>query len=55
MYKIYTNKELVAVAPSSRVARSVAISKYKELNEEVFVWREKKGEKSTLVLEVLHD
>jgi hypothetical protein len=55
MYNIYTDTELINRAPSISTARNLAITAYKSLQKEIFVWREQKGKKSELVLEVLHD
>lgn len=52
MYTIYTDKEFVKQSPSLNTAKKEAIRLYKERNEDIFVWRESKGKKPELILEV---
>jgi len=55
MYNIYTNDEHVANATTAREAKRRAISLFNTLGKDIFVWSNRKGQKSELILEVIDD
>jgi hypothetical protein len=55
MYTIYTDREFVKQSPSLATAQKEAVRLYKERNENIYVWREQKGKKSELILEVIDE
>jgi hypothetical protein len=55
MYYLYTNDEFLQSTPSLKTAKAVAVSLFKSLGKDIFVWREKKGKKSELILEVIDE
>jgi hypothetical protein len=55
MYYLYTNDEFLQSTPSLQTAKAVAVSLFKSLGKDIFVWRERKGQKSMLILEVIDE
>jgi hypothetical protein len=55
MYHLYTNDEFLQSTPSLKTAKAVAVSLFKKVGKDIFVWRDKRGHKSELILEVIDE